>query len=499
MSVNSGNGGVRNLRAMFENKGDLSTSPPSRGRSPSGSINSGSSRQVSKVRASFVAVERPSDITSGQPWGLRKASDVSSMAEVRENEGLAQTSTIDNEKSPTSPHTSKHSIDGGLGSILKGSSFDGTPQKTKVAPKPSGPANKQHDSTTSSGVGPRASNMIKKMQASKDKPQPPPTSSAVAKSDAKPVKNPHPKPTVKPTPSSPRSPRLEKSSPKSPSSPAMAKSLIRGGPAKIRGVMDSAKRASEDREALRKEAPKPASKKEPEIKPKTEKKLEVKPVSNTETKPQPKANGVRKEPVSATTAKSAGPRSPTKPTKLPSGATAMTTAAAAKHDSHAHVQQPAKRSAPRASLPATQSRAIGGTTASGLHRSSRASLAPNGTDRPKSRVSTGKPEEGFLARMMRPTQSSSQKTHDKAQPESPPRSKAAAAKAPIAARRNSKSARKSDQTESQGDKLDEVPEAPAGENTADPAPGGLDEVMPVTPQKQSSERVNGTPAVTAGA
>jgi hypothetical protein len=33
-----GAGGVRNLRAMFENKDECMTSPPDRGRSPSGSI-----------------------------------------------------------------------------------------------------------------------------------------------------------------------------------------------------------------------------------------------------------------------------------------------------------------------------------------------------------------------------------------------------------------------------------------------------------------------------
>src|SRR5947207_15440587 len=79
------NTGVRNLRAMFENKtGDpaTSTSPPSRGRSPAGSEASLSSRPVSKVRASFVAVERPAEAGQGQQWGLRKASDVGIMAEV---------------------------------------------------------------------------------------------------------------------------------------------------------------------------------------------------------------------------------------------------------------------------------------------------------------------------------------------------------------------------------------------------------------------------------
>jgi len=64
------NSGVRNIRALFEAKTET-TSPPSRGRSPAGSegARSVSSRPISRVRASFVAVER-----SGQV-GLRKMSD----------------------------------------------------------------------------------------------------------------------------------------------------------------------------------------------------------------------------------------------------------------------------------------------------------------------------------------------------------------------------------------------------------------------------------------
>src|SRR5437667_10092994 len=58
----SSSGGVRNLRAMFENKAeDPETSTPSRGRSPSGSVTSNVSnapRPLSKVRTNFVAVER---------------------------------------------------------------------------------------------------------------------------------------------------------------------------------------------------------------------------------------------------------------------------------------------------------------------------------------------------------------------------------------------------------------------------------------------------------
>jgi hypothetical protein len=58
MSANrASSGGVRSLRAMFENQADQASTPESRGRSPAGSIGSGSDRPMSKVRTSFVAVE----------------------------------------------------------------------------------------------------------------------------------------------------------------------------------------------------------------------------------------------------------------------------------------------------------------------------------------------------------------------------------------------------------------------------------------------------------
>src|SRR5947209_130237 len=154
MSAN--NSGVRNLRAMFENKtSDLatSTSPPSRGRSPADSEASLQSRPVSKVRASFVAGERPAEAGQGQQWGLRKASDVGIMAEVTEEQldgaALSRTAADQEAANPVErPSADKKinstrgsatgegveatpqkstGIDGGLGTILKGSPFESSP------------------------------------------------------------------------------------------------------------------------------------------------------------------------------------------------------------------------------------------------------------------------------------------------------------------------------------------------------------------------------------
>lgn len=489
-----------------------------------------------------MAVERPADIASGQQWGLRKASDVSSMAEVKESEALPQTSAVETPKhpeqtkSPTSPHMAKQSIDGGLGSILKGSAFDGTPQKRpadKQSPtNPSSPPTKKKEAPGSPKVGSKATEPARKMHSPKDKPNSSPKTTVSTKSDAKPPNHAHPSPKDKPFPASPRSPRLEKSSPKTPTSPATAKSMVRGGPAKIRGVMDSAKRASEGREALKKEQPKPVPSREPEGKPisgrKTAPKLVAK--KDTETQPKPIVNGVKKEPesqlrsnvngvqkeqVSSATTKHISPRGPTRPGKLPSAATATTAAAAAKHESQPPKQQPVRKPAPRASLPATQSRVTSGTTSSAAHKkSSRASLAANGNERAGSRVSLNKPDDSFMARMMRPTASSAQKAHEKVQADSPPRSKgppypktAHPSKFEGSGKRM-RSLRKSDESESQGNKLDDVREAPAEKSTPwKPSPGGTEEKTPSPPEQSettsagptTSITVNGTSAATAEA
>ncbi|KAI9672417.1 MAG: hypothetical protein M1829_004496 [Trizodia sp. TS-e1964] len=70
--------GVRNLRAMFESGNDPMSPPPARGRSPVGSegvTSNGSTtpRPLSKVRASFVAVERSGAL--GTQLGLRRSNE----------------------------------------------------------------------------------------------------------------------------------------------------------------------------------------------------------------------------------------------------------------------------------------------------------------------------------------------------------------------------------------------------------------------------------------
>jgi hypothetical protein len=439
---------------MFENKaGDPSTSPPSRGRSPSNSVASTSSRPVSKVRASFVAVERSGE--QGQLWGLRKASDVSSMAEViKENES----SVMDGIPLGKSQTTPERKPNGGLGAILKGSAFVSTPSKEEpnkmdlAMDKQKSPlkpisADKQNKQPTSNGVGARASEAAKKIQ---EKTQP---DASKPKAPAQQSVKHQPKPIE----TKASAPKPDKQSPKTPTSAGVK---TRGGVAKIQGVMESAKRASEARELAKKSE---SAKKEPAVK---------SPTNVTATKDTPKspakhmrhsttatsatatsAAHVQKEPeppkrathsshpgrlpaaVTATTAASKAhdrtePEPPKKvvhsnhPAKLPAVVTA-TTAASKAHDRSAPDSQ-FKKPAPRRQSEVHSSKPRLSTTsqASLAKKTSRASLA----ERPKSRASINKHDESFLARMMRPTESSAQKTHEKIQVSSPPRAKPAAPK-----------------------------------------------------------------------
>ncbi|KAI9807900.1 MAG: hypothetical protein M1825_005206 [Sarcosagium campestre] len=84
MSNNRSSSGVRNLRAMFENKD--SDAPPDRGRSPAGSEGVASNgtntpRRLSSVRRSFVAVERSGQ--QGSQIGLKKPGEAVTVADLR--------------------------------------------------------------------------------------------------------------------------------------------------------------------------------------------------------------------------------------------------------------------------------------------------------------------------------------------------------------------------------------------------------------------------------
>ncbi len=430
----AGPAGVKNLRAMFENKNsDQSTSPPSRGRSPNGSISSANSRPVSKVRTSFVAVERPGE--AGQPaqLGLRKQSDVSSMAEVREaaiteNGGGAPSKSVTNEAA--APSTNEP----GLGAILKGSPFEGSPSQKSEQPSSATKTetpNSQH-TEKKSPEKPKMNGNTSKMTPAVDKTQPKEQSAPKAEVDTDKTKKPTKPlpaalntkavaPKTKDSPTMPkRSPVLQKKAQQSPTTPNGHGPAIkpRGGVSKVQGVMQSANKAKDER------AKAEQSKSERAKEGKTAAK-DVKPPS-VASKPTvaSKAHAQKQESTSAEPKQAKSPTT-TRPVKLPAAATKPTAASAARQDANYESEEAAQATAERVSRMVGAPRVANATTRASLaKKSSRASLA-NGDDRPKTRTSTvHKPaDEGFLARMTRPTAASAQKTHEKVQVSSPPRAR----------------------------------------------------------------------------
>jgi len=418
---------------MFENKaGEQSTSPPSRDRSPNPSEVSGSSRAASKVRASFVAVERPGDLGQPPQFGLKQVHE-DAMGDNNETTIESQVATGSSagedrtQNEPQSPHVATQPIDGGLGTILKGSSFESATQSKKATEAKnlahtlnSSQVQKKGSRTPAAATnGSKAASMVEKMQ-NNDKSTPPTTTRLQTTKAAQPVK---PPPTRRvETKSAPRSPTVTKQSPTTPKSPArtptkpsgqtVGPSIIRGGPEKIKAVMESANRAKETRASITKEKESTVAQSGKRAGTAAEKS---------------KANGVKKdEPQYPKSTRR--PKSPTRPAKLPSAATASTAASAARTETgHAtdgtSTTKPTDKKAPTT----RQAPRVASTeTASSLaKKASRASLTSNNpTDRPKSRVSSTKAaDQGFLSRMMRPTTSSAQKLHDKVQPTSPPRSR----------------------------------------------------------------------------
>ncbi|KAI9847483.1 MAG: hypothetical protein M1837_002384 [Sclerophora amabilis] len=193
-------------------------------------------------------------------------------------------------------------------------------------------------------------------------------------------------------------------------------------------------------------------------------------VSNTQqgrhptNAPSSSSSAAKKPPThSSSTFSKPRRKSPTRPVRLPSSATAPTASSVAKTFPTANGSANPSRSPSRASNTAnnaassahaqsstsnrikpSSSRATGSTASSSLHRKpSRASMpAPRSsggtfhTDRPRSRASDASslgvhreaaaappPDGGFLARMMRPTASTASKAHDKGGMETRPESR----------------------------------------------------------------------------
>ena len=451
--------GVKNLRAMFENRTasyDQSTSPPSRGRSPSGSVSSVQSRPVSKVRASFVAVERPGEVAQSSVWGLRKTSDVSNMAEVQEEV------IMDEQGAAQAEQNAKNLKDGqDLGCIMKGSSF-GSAIPHDQSQSDAQPISKTPSSPVKTiGDSKNVATLVSKMQS-------PTKTKNIATQQNKSVKAAPPTIATYHTASKPKeSPTLQKKSPtllkksREPSSPATSHTNMikpRGGVSKIQGVIASANKAKAERAKIEESrllsddqnssvkataTPEPKdvvqkstqSEEEPEKEGTIPKKISTKPaVSKTTTKP-------------ATTRRSLLPEPATK-----------------------------KPVTERRSLAPQAPRVANITTKASLaKKASRASLAPTEEGSKSRQSTTFKPaDESFLARLTRPTASSAQKAHGKIETTSPPRQKQ------VSAIQMKKSGRKSISTVQQNgeDSVHDTTNAVQDDNMSLGEPGPAEETEP---------------------
>jgi hypothetical protein len=125
---------------------------------------------------------------------------------------------------------------------------------------------------------------------------------------------------------------------------------------------------------------------------------------------------VKDNPVTTSPFRKPRPKSPTRPVRLPSHLTAPTASYAAKHEDGSTAPQTLSRKSSNISRDRNAALKPAATV---KVQPSRVSLPAQITKRPESRQSLKGPDEGFLARMMRPTASSASKTHEKVN--SPPR------------------------------------------------------------------------------
>ncbi len=336
----------------------------------------------------------------------------------------------------------------GLGSILKGSPFEDREEKeakkasaphfTKPAPNSS--------ATTATTKAPKPevkapsaaplNGKAKEVQASKPTPKSTPAAAAINGKPKEAEKKPAPHSALstaadsplegprKITPPSPHTPTIDTANAKEPppkkASPTKAASP-KVGPAKEQPKKSAAKE-------IKKPTSRPSAISKPPTastsKPRSVSASKPAPATSTSTaKPPVKKIGSSSPSTSASTKPK--PRSPTRPVKLPSSATAPTAASAAKLDDTAPSKGDSRpvnvASLAKDKAPATQSQIKPKAGRASMPGGSKP-IAEKPKPKPRTSMASAKaPEGGFLERMMRPTQSSAQKTHEKVEIKSPPR------------------------------------------------------------------------------
>ncbi|KAF5600339.1 hypothetical protein FPANT_2508 [Fusarium pseudoanthophilum] len=427
---------VKNLRAMFENKGD--TSPPDRGRSSgastpvqgSGTGNSGTEspvRPLSKVRTSFVAIEKDGRI------GLRRDPSHESSVSRRRlsmDTDAESVSTIPDKPSASLEDAPRASKPFFQEAIPESPRHQTDPPKTPteqmgaVTDEPSVNPDKKVDAEESSpSLLPAEPATAEPVAASPKKENKPPAAPASANGktkventkEAKLPKETAPAATVKASaPKKTTTTRPSTISTKAPNTKPPAKS-----PA-------TRPTASATHKPEPKPAPKaaPAPKKETKPAPRTTPTATRPSATNTTKKPQP----LKPTPSDAPFVKPK-PKSPTKPVHLPASLMAPTASSGAKTGR----QVPPSASSQNLSVPARPASRASATGA-GVSTGKTVKRQPSNVGR--SRPSLGPPpkktsdpahpkkeapvDESFLARMMRPTQASAQKTSEKV-PTTPPK------------------------------------------------------------------------------
>ncbi|KAJ6021759.1 hypothetical protein N7540_007263 [Penicillium herquei] len=391
MSDNNAHPGVRSLLAKFENSPSQVNSPPSRGRSPVGSDTPGSARPLSKVRASFVTVDGVIQSNPGSP--LRKTS------------GRSDSSAI------FGPKINEQAVEARRQNIS--------------TPTPGSPSDSQQgvlDQVAKDVVLETNATVVK--NADSNEPTP-------AVNTASPGKETPPKKTEK------RSPAASTPIPATGASDKPAAKVITKRPSSINATKASVshKAASSAASTASKQPATTGTKSARETAKERAGILATKPSRaslNPAVKAAPRTTrgstpSQESSKTSPPNSAKAGPRSPTKPVRLPASMTAQTQASSAKGGSTAPTTGRTsaatstltrKPSSLKSAAGVGQTRSPVNATTSVRRQPSRPSLPSQTTERPSSRVSsvgTSKPavNEGFLARMMRPTASSASKSHEK--------------------------------------------------------------------------------------
>ncbi|OKL56616.1 hypothetical protein UA08_08146 [Talaromyces atroroseus] len=393
MSALPASGGVRSLLAKFENTNNNSSNngadvSPSRGRSSFESNDNAANRPLSKVRASFVSVERNGQ-GSPTPGMLRRTESYGTDADSSQRS--ATMSPI--EKSLASP-------------------FSPSPQKirTALAAFQGGPVKSVNEKLASLAVD------------DKESPQP-----STATKESGTIQEPSPvvavdKPSNKPAHGVPKkqppSMTIKKSASTMsiPKEPSTSKTTINKTAAKERkpAVTPTRSATTTIRPTAHADKPTTTTKRAAAAK-------STVPAARPDRSKTPSQDPIKKPTIQPSPQSKPASKSPTRPVRLPASLVTPTAASTARTGSLARSQSHINlRSSPKTETAKTLSRKPSTLRPDAARLSTH--IIP---DRPRSRMSTtssrAPQEESFLARMMRPTASSASKMHDKVEPRSPPR------------------------------------------------------------------------------